>query len=353
MIKPDPSTAERLFLHGQKIAALASEHLLIRHPGIEGRFREDPFGHWRDYFLDRVEELSESLASGQSQIFTAHVKWASQAMASRTLDSMHLDATFASLRHGIAEVLSGEESEIVLICLDTAITQFDAEDTSGSESSLDPTLPLDRLALRYVQMVVAGNVWPGMQTVLDALQSGSSVEDLYLKVLLPAQAEVGRLWHLNEITVAEEHLVSSTTQRLMAVLSTHAPRKGDQGKTVVASSVAGNAHDIGIRAIAYLMELEGWRTIFLGSDMPRSDLPAAVKFYEADLVMLSIALSTQIRALKKSIADIRELCGRDVKIMVGGYGLSHTPELWRELGADGFTKDAQHAIVLAGLLTGA
>jgi methanogenic corrinoid protein MtbC1 len=352
MNRPKPTHAETLALHGQKIAALATEHLLRTYPAIKDRFHEDPLGHWRDHFMDRVEELSESLATGEPQIFAAHVKWASQAMAARTLDTTYLDATFLSLRHAIESVLTDDASDSALICLDNALTQFNAGDTSGWESALDPTLPLDRLALRYVQMVVAGNVWPGMQTVLDALDTGSSVEDLYLKVLLPAQAEVGRLWHLNEITIAEERLVSSTTQRLMAVLSTHAGRKPDRGKTVIASAVAGNAHDIGIRAIAYLMEMQGWRTIFLGSDMPRSDLPAAVKFYEADLVMLSIALSTQLSALKKTIAEIRAACGTDAKIMVGGNGLRAMPDLWRDLGADGFTENVLDAIELAGHLTG-
>ena len=85
--------------------------------------------------------------------------------------------------------------------------------------------------------------------VLDAVSRGLPIRDAYLRVLLPAQQEIGRLWHLNQISISEEHLVSYTTQRVMALLSTRMPRKPDNGFTAIAGSVAGNVHDIGIRAV--------------------------------------------------------------------------------------------------------
>ncbi|MDG2320174.1 MAG: cobalamin-dependent protein [Rhodospirillaceae bacterium] len=349
MTQTNNECADVLTKNGQKIAAAASEHLLTENPEIKNLFGEDPLEHWTENFLDRITELSEALAAGQPQIFSSHVQWAYQAMSSRSLDTDYLSATLRSLRTGIEAVVPDNFCGPVISCLDEAVNIYAKGDALTWQSDLDPGLPLDRLALHYIQMVVSGNIWPGMQVVLDALKEDYTVKDLYLRVLLPAQAEVGRLWHLNEVSVAEEHLVTSTTQRLMAVLADHAARKSDQGYTVIASSVAGNAHDIGIRTIAYLMEFEGWKTIFLGSDMPRTDLPAAVKFYEADLVLLSIALTTQLKALKRAITDIRAVCGANVKIMVGGNGLRDTQDLWKELGADGYGPGVDEALDLAAI----
>jgi methanogenic corrinoid protein MtbC1 len=186
-----------------------------------------------------------------------------------------------------------------------------------------------------------------MQLVLDAVKHGISISDAYLRVLLPAQHEVGRLWHLNELSVSEEHLVSYTTQRLMATLSNLAPRSADNGYTAVAGAVAGNVHDIGIRAISYLLEIEGWRTIYLGSDIPQVELPNTLETYQADVLLLSVALSSQLSATRRSIKMIRDNCPLPVKILVGGNGLSERADIWQEIGADGYAPDAESALALA------
>ncbi len=58
---------------------------------------------------------------------------------------------------------------------------------------------------------------------------GRSVGELYLNVLLPAQAELGRMWLAGEINVAEEHFASQATRMVMAQLTRPQPhrRRGD------------------------------------------------------------------------------------------------------------------------------
>lgn len=332
------------------ICRLASEHLLSTNPSMAERFGEDANQHWHEHFIDRIAELSESIAADEPQIFKSHVTWAQRAVSSRSINIEYIGATLTSLQVGINSVLDGDVRQLALAFLSSADNSFGETDQSLWDSMLDARQPHDRLALHYIQMVISGNVRAGMQVVLDALDEGFTSEDLYLRVLLPAQSEVGRLWHLNEVSVAEEHLVSTTTQRVMAILADRTPHKADRGHTAIATAVAGNAHDIGIRTIAYLMEFEGWRTIFLGSDLPRTDLPSAVQYYDADIVLLSTALGTQLRTLKKTISEIREVCADKTKIMVGGNGLSDVPDLWQKIGADGYTTDAKEAIELAAEL---
>jgi methanogenic corrinoid protein MtbC1 len=306
--------AESLIVNQKAIADAASLHLLQHKPEMTNWFGKNSQEHWIEHFLDRVMELSESVAAGEPQIFSNHISWAKQA---------------------------------VINCFDKALDLNGSVEQAVWDSALDPRNTCDSVALDYIQAVISGNIWLGMQIVLDAVDEGLSIKDVFLRVLLPAQTEVGRLWHLNEVSVAEEHLLTSTTQRLMSVLAHRALRKPDRGHTVIAASVAGNAHDMGIRTIAYLMEFEGWRTIFLGADMPRSELPAAIKFYSADVVLLSIALSTQLRTLKRTVNEIREICGSDVKIMLGGQGLNNVPNLWKEIGGDGYSKSIEDAIEIA------
>ena len=64
-------------------------------------------------------------------------------------------------------------------------------------------------------------------------------------------------------------------------------------------------------------------------------------------MLLSLALSAQLPELQRTIEAIRSRQGAAVKIMVGGNGLNGAPELWKELGADGFAETAQAALTVA------
>ena len=107
-----------------------------------------------------------------------------------------------------------------------------------------------------------------------------------------------------------------------------------------------------IRALAYLLEFDGWRTIYLGSDVPKTELPAAIDCFDADIVLLSLALSSQLPALRRTITEIRDKSGDRVMIMVGGNGLAGAPDLWRDVGADGYAATVDEALVVAAELTG-
>jgi hypothetical protein len=49
---------------------------------------------------------------------------------------------------------------------------------------------------------------------------------------MPAQAELGMMWHADEISVAEEHFVSPTTRKVIAQVMARAPRLPTKGKTM-------------------------------------------------------------------------------------------------------------------------
>jgi methanogenic corrinoid protein MtbC1 len=343
----NPAAASAIENHAHAIATQACGQLLANHADIDSRFGSDAQEMWTDHLQQRLMELSVALAAGDNGLFAARLAWSRSAMQARGLSSADLDTSLITLRAVVAEQLDNENGAVALEYIDQA-TQMLAKNSGGKlDSQLDAGVPSDRLALQYVQAVVAGNVLPAMQLVLDAVKHGTSVKDAYLRVLLPAQQEVGRLWHLNALSVSEEHLVSYTTQRVMATLASQAQRKPDNGFTAVAGSVAGNVHDIGIRAIAYLLEIEGWRTIYLGSDIPQAELPNTLETYEADVLLLSVALTSQLPATTRSIETIRSNSEHPVKILVGGNGLSEDTDMWREMGADGYAADAETALKLA------
>ena len=184
-------------------------------------------------------------------------------------------------------------------------------------------------------------------------QAGHSVPELYLEVLLPSQEEAGRMWQEDEINVAEGHFATSTTKSIMSQLCLHVPRKPPNGRTLLAAAVTGNQHDVGLQAVAEFFEMDGWRVIPLGSDVPIRDLVEAVDFYEADLLGLSVSLRTQLGTLKQTIQAVRRGArGGQVKILVGGGGLAGASDLATQYGADAYAADPLEAVRLGNALVG-
>ena len=343
-MKLNQIAADTLEIHTSKIAALACADLLASHADIDERFGNEADQLWNDHLRQRLLELAASLKANDYHVFTSGLVWSRSAMQARGMTSKDLDLSIKALRTAISSRVDENVKKIAIDFIDKATESLAKGIPSNMDSRLDAGVALDRLALQYVQTVAAGNARQGIQLVLDDVAQGTSVADAYLRVLLPAQQEVGRLWHLNQLSVSEEHLVSYTTQRLMAMLSGMEQPKPDNGLTVIAGSVVGNVHDIGIRAIAYLLELEGWRTIYLGSDIPQEELPGAIDTFKADVLMLSVALTSQLLATSRVITAIREQSEQPVKILVGGNGLSADKKLWQQTGADGYATDANTAL---------
>lgn len=349
MSHPDVFAAELLELSAAGYASLATQRLLARHPDVEQRFAPDAFAGWKAALTQRLVELAAALRIGEPEIFRARVDWARKAFGARGVPVEDLRASLESLAGVLEEELPESARQAPGALLAGAIETLAAppvEETGG----LNPARAEDRLALEYLAAVLEGDSGRATARVLAAVDAGLPVETAYMDVLIPAQREVGRLWHSGELGVAEEHVVSYTTQRLMALLAARAERAAPSGRTVLCAAVAGNIHDIGVRVIADFFEIAGWRVVYLGANLPAADLVSAVQYFDGDLVVLSAALSVQLARLDETIQAVRRIERRRVRVMVGGLAFADAPEVWKKLGADGYSPDAREAVRLGSRL---
>jgi methanogenic corrinoid protein MtbC1 len=334
------------------LAGYASRGLLEKHPEAKKGFQPDPFAGWQNWLAVRVEELAEAIAANRPQLFISQVHWGKAVLQARGIPP-------ESFRHGLEslqEVLTGELPEQVQTlateCLDHALEAFD-EPLADISARLLPDTETGRLASTYLLVLLEGDRRQASRLILDALDRGHDVRDLYLQVLLPVQEELGRMWVANEINVAEEHFASQTTKMVMAQLLPLATLQPSNGKTMIAAAVAGNQHDIGLQAVADFFEIDGWRTVLLGANVPARDLVQAVDCFAADLLGLSVSQTTQLEAVKTTIQAIR-YGERDteVKILLGGRAFTDPDDLPQELGADGYAADPVAAVASGRQLVG-
>ena len=333
-------------------AGFAAALMLDRDPGLRDRQGPDVLAAWRSHLTQRVLELAAAVVAGEPRLFTGRVTWSRKAFKARGQDDLDLRNSLQALRNVLAEQLPKHALGLPVDYVDAALASLASPAPAPDASELDPKRPADRLALNYLQKILEGNVAEAIGVVTAAALNGLGPRAAYTDVLLPAQREVGRLWHAGEISIAEEHMVTAATQRTMAVVATQAPRQPANGRTVVVAAVSGNVHDVGLRAAADMYQLAGWRVIFVGSDIPMQDLPTMLAFFEADLLMLGATLGTHISRVGQAIRSIRERCERPVRVIVGGAAFDEAADLWEKVGSDGYAPTIDSALEVGARLVG-
>lgn len=195
---------------------------------------------------------------------------------------------------------------------------------------------------RYLAALRRGSRRDALAVVDDALAAGIPVRTLYLDVFQPAMHEIGRLWQENQITVADEHLATAITQLAMSRLYEELfGDRVDAGPLLVAACAEHERHELGLRMICDLLELEGWDTVFLGASVPVEDLVAMVTERRPAVVALSAAITPHLSRVREAVDAIRAALPEDSPVIaIGGRAFAADPELARRMGADLTARDA-------------
>jgi len=193
------------------------------------------------------------------------------------------------------------------------------------------------LRQRYVDALVAGDLASAERLIEDA---GTDVRTLYLEVLQPALYEIGRRWEEAEISVAQEHLATATTQSLMARLAERfegdAPRRD---RRVLVACAEGELHSIGVRMVADFLDADGWDVLFVGALSPPTAVAELAAAQGVDVVALSAALPQRVPEIVRAVAALRALATVPV-IAVGGQAFGGDAEVAIRTGADLYAPDA-------------
>jgi len=180
------------------------------------------------------------------------------------------------------------------------------------------------------------------------LEGDLSLIDFYLSYIQPAMYKIGQLWEQGYISVAHEHLATSTISRVMAsIYPEFVIGEVDKGIAIV-SAVANEYHQIGARMIADVLEKDGWDVRYLGADIPSEDLITLINEVEPTFVCLSLTMSLHIDDMVNTVNRIKnEVTHFPLKIMVGGLAINTDLALHHLISADAFPKNARDSLETA------
>jgi methanogenic corrinoid protein MtbC1/hemoglobin-like flavoprotein len=326
------------------------EREFARHPELEARYGSVA----REKSLQdagyHVSFLAQALNLDNQAVFTDYVAWAKIVLTHRKVAAadfaFHLECLADVLKERIPGAPGALAAEFVLSAVQAMPAMPDELPTFLHDNE-----PLSPLAHQYLEALQRGERHAASRLVLDAVGAGTSVKDIYLRVFQPAQYEIGRLWQANRMTVAQEHYCTAATQLIMSQLYSRVFAGKKIGQTLVATCVAGDLHELGVRMVSDFFEMDGWNTYYVGANVPHQSVIAAIVERDADVLAISATLSFHVESVRQLIHAVRQHpIARHVKVLTGGYPFNQSPDLWKQVGADGYAPDANRALTLANEL---
>ncbi len=291
--------------------------------------------------------LCESVRLGRPELFEDYAAWLKVRLVSTGIPEKDVADGLEALRESLIENIGGGPGGAIKDVLAAGLRRL-AEPAAEPRSDETRRGPLSDLAAGYLGALLGGDRRAAGRLVLEAADRGTDIRDLYLEVFEPVQVEIGRLWQTNAISIAQEHFFTAATQLVMSQLYPRLFAGSKKGRTLVAASTAGELHELGVRMVADFFELEGWDTYYLGANMPAEDVVREVGERRADVVGVSATMTFHLRAVEDLIVRLRAADGeKRAKILVGGYPFRVSPDLWRDIGADGSAANAVAAVAEA------
>jgi methanogenic corrinoid protein MtbC1 len=143
------------------------------------------------------------------------------------------------------------------------------------------------------------------------------VETAIEEIVAPALRLVGDRWEAGADCIAEERLLSEVVlARLRTLLG---DRRAAVRGTVVLACAPGERHELGLLALAVLLQADGWLAVYLGTDTPLDAAVATAVRTNADVLCLSASDAAARAELESGLAD-EDLPDRLV-VVTGGAGV--------------------------------
>lgn len=205
---------------------------------------------------------------------------------------------------------------------------------------------------RLFQAILNGKSEDAATATREAIAQDITPQDLINGQMIRAMSEVGRRFQDGKAFVPQLLMAGRAMKAALEILK---PMMAGTANTtlgkVVIGTVKGDLHDIGKNLVASMLEGCGFEVVNIGIDVSADTFIQAVKDNQPDILCMSALLTTTMGYMKEVI-DALEAAGirEQVKVMVGGAPV--TQGFADEIGADGYSDNANSAVTVAKQLLG-
>ena len=186
----------------------------------------------------------------------------------------------------------------------------------------DPEQLLAELGQSYAKALIAGDEVGAEHAVREALDARLSTAQIDDEIIAPALWLIGRLWARGEISVADEHLATQISLRVLALQREARRTARDRGNhKVLIAAPAGELHTVALQMIANLLRDAGYTVLMLGADVPPGALAECACRHEPEVICLTATMPDVSDRVMLGIHEV-ERGWPGAGYVIGGRGLS-------------------------------
>ncbi len=321
-----------------------------RHPELDIKYGKGGYEKCLRDSQYHLSYLAEALKAESTEIFSSYLEWAFTMLRSRNIPLKHLLNNLESMEIACQQLFAPRDAEIINGYIKSGIERLKNTIPLPSTYLTDDN-PLLPYAKEYLRLLLEANRNKAHTLIGDLVKQNEAIAAIYEHIFQATQYEVGLLWQTNKITVAHEHYCTAATQSIMASLYPYIFDSKKKGTKLLACAIGGDLHEMGIRMLSDLFEIDGWSTYYMGANMPDTNIITAIKEQKADVLAISVTMIFHVSKAEELIKTIRgDNTLVKLKIIVGGYPFRLVSNLWNRIGADGSANNAIDSIALANQL---
>ena len=224
--------------------------------------------------------------------------------------------------------------------------------SSPSIAAIPANISSDRPEERLFQAILNGKSDEAAAATREAIAKSVAPQDLINGQMIRAMGEVGQRFQDGKAFVPQLLMAGRAMKAALELLKPllAGTTTTSLGKVVI-GTVKGDLHDIGKNLVASMLEGCGFEVVNIGIDVSADAFIQAVRENQPDILCMSALLTTTMGYMKEVI-DALEAAGirNQVKVMVGGAPV--TQGYADEIGADGYSDNANSAVTVAKQLLG-
>ena len=271
------------------------------------------------------------------------------------VDGIHLEMDFHNEKEVEQAMRIVEEYTGSSTSVNTNEHQQDADLAATGQERIcireEQHLEEDKLKPLY-EAIVAGKLEPAVEITRQAIAEGVAPQMIINNYMIKAMGEVGQRFQDGKAFVPQLLMAGRAMKGALELLK---PLLAGSASTtigkIVIGTVKGDLHDIGKNLVASMLEGCGFEVINIGIDVTCDKFVEAVKENHADILCMSALLTTTMTYMKEVIQALEEAGIRNqVKVMIGGAPVSQG--FADEIGADGYSDNANTAVAVAKELIG-
>lgn len=171
---------------------------------------------------------------------------------------------------------------------------------------------------KLAQAFIEGKSDDAYKQIESLYNNGEEVASIYQDHVTKAMQIIGDMWEEDEISVADEHLATSTCDFVLAKFHSNVKKVAitDSSKKAMFFSVEKEQHSLGMKMAAQLFEQAGWKVRFMGANLPLTYAVDAANQFKPDVIGISLTIIHHLPQLKTYIKELEDIHSRP-KLIVG------------------------------------